>query len=598
MFINIGKVWSSIRLIIKTFRHYKRRFLVMIFLGSLGGLFGSLGIGTAIPLFSVVTGQSNPSDFITDSVKMVFEMLHLPFKVPILLLFLILVFTAKAVMIFIAKYYNDVTTATYEEETRRSLLAATLHARWSNLASHKVGYVDRVILYDVQQNADALNQISTSIFTLTSLAAYVFVALRISATITLATLGFGVILFFVFKPVYYRTRKLAERIGLTFKQAGHRINESIIGAKTIKIFGAEHAMIRLGSEHFTNLKLIKIRTALYSYLISLSAEPVAITFIATLFLISYREPSFNIIIFGVTVYIVQKIFAFIQSLQNQLQNINQSIPYLRVVNTYAESVHAQHENKKGEKNIKLNSQIEFNDVGFRYDGDRDETILSGVSFRIPKGSMTAIIGPSGSGKTTIVDLLLRLFEPAHGTITIDGLDIQDTNLATWRSHIAYVPQDTFLINDSIRNNVRFYDPAITEEDIVQAIRQANLNEFIGELPSGLDTLVGERGVNLSGGQRQRIALARALARKPDILILDEATSNLDAASESAIQSAINDLKGTITILIITHRVASVTNTDQVIVLERGKLIEQGKPEELAAAPGSYFTRMISEKLDY
>jgi len=594
MFKNIKRIWSAIQLIAKTFRNYKGRFFVMLCLGFLGGLFGSVGISTAIPLFSIVTHQSNPSDFITKGTQTLFNILHIPFSVPFLLAFLIIIFTAKALMLFIAKYYNDVTTTTYEEETRKSLFAATMHSRWLSLANHKVGYVDRTILYDVQQTADALNQISSSIFTITSLTAYTLVALKISPSITLATLAFGGALFFIFKPLYYTTRKLAEKIGLTFKFASHRINESLIGAKTIKISGVEENMIELGNEHFTQLKLAKIRTAFLGYLIGLSTEPVAISFIAVLFFFSYRQISFNVIVFGVTMYIVQKIFAFVQSLQGQVQNINQSISYIKVVNAYSEEVRASQEISHGKEKFKFNKNLEFRNISFHYDKQRQDKVLDNISFKVERGSMTAILGPSGSGKTTIVDLLLRLFEPTSGNVYIDELDIAEISLPSWRQHIGYVPQDTFLINDTIENNIRFYNNKINSQDIAEAIKLANLDDLMIELTDGLQTMVGERGIKLSGGQRQRIALARALARKPEILILDEATSNLDTDSESKIQSAINNLRGKITILFITHRISSITSADQIIVIKNSKVEEIGTPEILMNNPNSYFSKISNQ----
>ena len=194
--------------------------------------------------------------------------------------------------------------------------------------------------------------------------------------------------------------------------------------------------------------------------------------------------------------------------------------------------------------------------------------------------MVGFIGPSGVGKTTIADLLLRLFQPQTGAIMLDDTNIQEIALNAWRNKIGYVPQEVFLLNDTIENNIRFYNDSISHEDIIMSAKMANIFETIEGLPHGFQTEVGERGVKLSGGQRQRIALARTLARKPEILILDEATSALDNESETLIQKSINGLKKKITIIIIAHRLSTVMNADHLFLLDNGKITKEGPPQEL------------------
>ena len=218
-------------------------------------------------------------------------------------------------------------------------------------------------------------------------------------------------------------------------------------------------------------------------------------------------------------------------------------------------------------------------------------VLRGLSFTVPKGNTIGIIGKSGAGKTTVFDLILRLLKPNSGTITIDGKDIDGIDLHQWRHRIAYVPQDAFLLNDTIRNNIRFYDPNVTDADVERVVETAYLNEFVFELPEKLETVVSERGVRLSGGQRQRIAIARALARKPEILLLDEATSALDVESEKYIQQAIEGLKGKMTIVIIAHRLSTVAHSDSLLVLDAGKIVESGKPADLLKDKETYYSRM-------
>ncbi len=209
--------------------------------------------------------------------------------------------------------------------------------------------------------------------------------------------------------------------------------------------------------------------------------------------------------------------------------------------------------------------------------------------------MLGIVGSSGSGKTTLVDILMGLLKPAKGDVLLDGRSINNFDKKSWRKKFSYVSQDVFLLNDTVANNIRFYDNSISQKEIMEAAKIAQIYDFVKTLPDGFDTMAGERGLKISGGQRQRIALARALAGKPDILILDEATSSLDPDSESLIQKAIENLKGRITVLAIAHRYSTVINSDKLIILDNGKMIEEGAPAELLKDKDSHFYKMYDIK---
>jgi ATP-binding cassette subfamily C protein len=208
-------------------------------------------------------------------------------------------------------------------------------------------------------------------------------------------------------------------------------------------------------------------------------------------------------------------------------------------------------------------------------------VITDLNLTIPVGKTTAVIGPSGSGKSTVVDLATGLILPKSGSVFIDACPLEPSQVRLWRTHIGYVPQDTFLFHDSIRQNLLWARPDATEEDIQEALRLAAADEFVARLPHGLDTVVGDRGVRLSGGERQRIALARALLRKPSLLVLDEATSNIDSDSENRILNAVHELHGSITILIISHRLSTVRDADMIYVLESGRLVESAPWSTLA-----------------
>jgi len=234
----------------------------------------------------------------------------------------------------------------------------------------------------------------------------------------------------------------------------------------------------------------------------------------------------------------------------------------------------------------FNSSIEFDKVHFEYN-DVDDRVLRELSFTINKGEVVALVGPSGSGKSTIADLIPRFYDVLSGSILIDGHDIRKISLSSLRGNMGIVTQEVILFNDTIRNNIAYGQPNVSEEAIRQAADAANATTFIEETTHGFDTLIGERGVNLSGGQKQRLAIARALLKNPSILILDEATSALDTESEKMVQRAIEVLMKDRTALVIAHRLSTVQNADKIIVLEKGEIIEVGSHTDLYNKGGLY-----------
>lgn len=230
-------------------------------------------------------------------------------------------------------------------------------------------------------------------------------------------------------------------------------------------------------------------------------------------------------------------------------------------------------------------EIVFENVGFSYDNDR--SILKDVSFRVPAGHTLAIVGASGAGKSTISRILYRFYDIAQGRVLIDGQDIRNVTQATLRAAIGMVPQDTVLFNDTIRYNIRYGKPTATDAEVEAAAAHAQIGGFIASLPKGYDTMVGERGLKLSGGEKQRVAIARTILKNPPILLLDEATSALDTHTEKEIQQALKGISKNRTTLIIAHRLSTVVDADEIIVLDHGHIAERGKHDDLLARNGKY-----------
>ncbi len=241
----------------------------------------------------------------------------------------------------------------------------------------------------------------------------------------------------------------------------------------------------------------------------------------------------------------------------------------------------------------LNLNLVFQNVTFTFSNNTEPT-LHNITLEIVKGQTTAIVGASGSGKSTLVDLIMRFYDPEYGSIYVDGIDLRDLQIGSFRSAIAMVSQDTFLFDVSVRENIRYGRPDATDAEIIAAAKQAYAYEFIQDLPQGLDTIVGNRGTRLSGGQRQRIAIARAILCNPDILILDEATSALDSNSERIVQRAIEAVSKDRTVIVIAHRLSTIEKADKIVVLQNGHLLEQGTHQELLKNQRVYYSLYKSQ----
>jgi ABC-type multidrug transport system fused ATPase/permease subunit len=233
----------------------------------------------------------------------------------------------------------------------------------------------------------------------------------------------------------------------------------------------------------------------------------------------------------------------------------------------------------------VRGEIRFQDVHFRY--DEGEEVLHDVDFTVAPGEVIALVGPSGAGKTSIANLVSRFYDPIHGKVLLDGHDLRTIRLDCLRKHVAVVLQDTFLFNSSVRDNIRFGNADATDQDIETAAKAACADEFIVQLPNGYDTEIGERGVRLSGGQKQRLALARAILADPRILILDEATSSVDAEAEYLIQQALQEVLKGRTAIVIAHRLSTIRNANKIVALEGGHIREIGDHRELLGKGGLY-----------
>lgn len=574
-----------------TFAKYRWHVAALVALGSLSAVLEGIGINAVIPLVSFFSGSPLANaDFVTRAIQALFGFFSIPFAFRFLLGFILALFFLRAAASVVFGYVRGWVSADFLSDESEEMLSATLLASWPYLLGQKIGTLQNTLVRDIQRSGSLLEVVGQIIQSFTGFFMYLVVAFNISPLMTLATLaGGGVLLVFV-KPFLKRTRNTGQEMATTEKNFTQFLSEHIIGMKPVKAAGAERKALRKSSKLVRHLRKLMVRMALVRSLSTSMFQPFSLVFVIILFAISYKTPGFSIISFAAVLYLIQKIFTYLESGQSAFHSMSELIPYAQNVLTFKQALIEHREEKsRGSQPFSFAESLAFEHVTFAYQ-DKDP-VLHDISFTIKKGETIGLIGPSGAGKTSIADIILRLFRPTSGALLVDGADAEDFSLEEWRSNIGYVSQEAFLFNGSIEENIRFYRSDLKDTDIVAATKKANIYEFIKSLPEGLHTGVGDRGVMLSGGQRQRIVLARALAGHPELLVLDEATSALDHESEQLIQKAIQGLRGEVTVCIIAHRPSTIAGADRILALDKGKIVESGTPEELLGNENSYFYKM-------
>ena len=454
----------------------------------------------------------------------------------------------------------------------------------------KTGQLLARVLNDTQQTKAVITEsVTRSIQSAAMVITSVVTLFLISWRLALLTLVVAPLLIGLLQPVLRALRRGHRRLSNQFGDMTAVVQEAVSGIRLVKSFGGEeyeYGRFREASDRYARGMMRVTRLAQLAIPITetvgTGVAVIVLWFGAREVLVTGTIDATTLIAFlALTLRILQPLKQLSQVPTVAAQSLAAAERVFEVLDAESE-----YERDRGTRTVTtLERQLDFDRVTFAYE---EAPVLDDVSFNAKRGDVIAIVGASGAGKTTLVDLIPRFYEPTRGTIRIDGVDTRELTLRSLRNLIGIVSQDTVVFNDTVRNNLAYgAAEKFTDEQVVAAARAANAHDFISQLPDGYDTILGERGTRLSGGQRQRIAIARALLVDPPILILDEATSALDTESERLVQEAIDRLLRGRTVFVIAHRLSTVAHATQILVLERGHVVEHGTHEDLLARRGTY-----------
>ncbi len=365
-----------------------------------------------------------------------------------------------------------------------------------------------------------------------------------------------------------------------------RLVDSFVNIETVRLFGNESYETQRLDEGLATYETAANQSRFSLMLLNLSQTLVVLSGVTAVLIMAALDVQSGVLTVGAFVtlntYMLQA-FQPLNFLGSVYREIRQSL--IDMENLFDVLSEPVERDVASGKSLPMRSNIEFTNVRFGYREDRD--VLNGINFSIPEGQTVAVVGETGSGKTTLARLLLRFYDPTAGHISIGGMDIQEVSRAELRRAIGVVPQDTVLFNETLRYNILYGNFDATEDQMTEALMVAGLTSFVKDLPEGLETMVGTRGMKLSGGEKQRVAIARAVLKHPSIMVFDEATSALDTATEAAIQGHLEQVAASQTTFVIAHRLSTITQSDQILVLANGEIVEQGRHDELIHQGGRY-----------
>ena len=479
----------------------------------------------------------------------------------------------------------------YSLNLRQELYHTVSTARWEQLAAGK--QTDTIDLFTAQcsQVSQGVSMIIALLSSVVTAFVSLGIALWLSLPVTVFVLFFGCGFAWVFRHLMKESKRYGDEMIRINRVMYSELYSQLRSIKEVRSYGVQKEHADFFEEISRSSKAAKLKFMRQQAFPSMLYSIAAAGMIAVIFLICVLLFHMDTARLMVLVYVFTRLWPVFSGFINKIAAIQTTIPAYEKLMEALGTLSVEKSGQVQTAPIPFEKEIEFRNVCFAYQGS-GESVLHNVNFTLKKGSITALMGRSGAGKTTIADLLMGFLEPTSGEILIDGIKLSDENLPGWRHNLGYIPQEPLILNATVRENLQRFHPATTQAEMEKALKKAYIWDVVENLPQGIDTVLGDGGIRLSGGERQRIVLARVLLGNPRLIVMDEATSAMDYESEMAVRNAIRDLNEQVTILIIAHRLATVRTAKYGLVLENGKITEDGTLRELASHPEGYFSRLL------
>lgn len=593
---------SNILYFVKQLHSYSGKILYVNLLAMmLIGLLEGAGILLLIPMISMsgIVELELEGTSISNVFKYI-EAIPISFGLPLILSIFILVVFGQNFLQRSITVQNAMIQHGFFRNIRIETYHGLLHADWDFFIKRRKSDLINIMTGEIARAGAGTNSflqlMSSFIFTCIQIG----IAFWLSPSITIFVLTFGLILIYFNRKFLKKSLELGNTSYELGKSYLAGITDQINGIKDIKSNTLEESRLDWYRSITKTMKNNQVEYTKLNTKSQLYYKVAASVLIALFIFIAIKMFHAQGVQLVLIVIIFSRLWPRVAGIQASLEHISAMIPSFKAVrsiqNECKKALEFQSQMNQDIDRMIIEKAIECRGVFFRYDKQNPVYALQNINITIPTNHITALVGRSGAGKSTLVDLLMGLNRPESGNVLIDGKPLIRDQLMSWRRSIGYVSQDPFLFNTSIKENLTLVEPQATEKQIWEALEFSSAAEFVRKLPDGLHSLIGDRGIKLSGGERQRLVLARAILRKPSILVLDEATSSLDGENEQQIQEALERLKGKMTLIVIAHRLSTIRNADQVIVLDGGQVIQIGGFSQLTMEKRSVFSNLLSNQM--
>ena len=548
------------------FRSDRRRVVLAFIFVVFAGVLEGIGLTAFLPMLSGLFSKQFQSENLLT--KWMPEFLKDGTHLAWLTLFILLIFTAKCVFSYFSKIFVEKVAVNYEIEFKKSIVASFLRSRWEFASEQKSGFLMSLVTEQSVVCGNAVRLVIQFYAELVNTAIYLYLGFTLSFKAFLPTLLLGVVAYFLAKRVIVKSKAISVQMAAKQNSLHGELFEDLVAVKFLKANHLESHRLEQISGLYDDLNKKMFQRFKYGARVDVLPEAAAVIFVCLFLYISCRffgVPAEAALLMSVIIY---RLGRKAMDIQAGRQRLVSCMPFYEVCRKFIDEARRAAV-VSGSKKITRFETLELVRVSFAY--PNGEAVLRDVSLKINKNQVIAISGSSGSGKTTLLDLLVGLNRPAQGKVLINGIDISEIDIFSWRDSIAYVSQEAMLYDMSVEENLRLGNPGVSRERLEEACRQVGAHEFILAQPKGYATVIGNRGHNLSGGQRQRLVFARALLRDPQFLILDEPTSALDSQSEEVVRILIHNLKGKMNILVVSHRPSLTQDADQAYQIREGCL---------------------------